>query len=123
MDAFDVPITGRSHFLLSKCSLSFINIMIIQTSARSSARIVELTSDNDISYFLFITGSDIIKALENGVSQFPKLEGRFPQVAGMTFGFDASKPPGQRIEPGLVKVQGEHIIPDKVSTLKIENTR
>ena len=117
MDSFDVLFTVSIHFLLSKRSLAFNDVMIIQTRARSDP-IVDLTSDNDISYILFITGSDIIKALENGVSQFPKLEGRFPQVAGMTFGFDASKPPGQRIEPGLVKVQGEHIIPDKVSTLK-----
>ena len=25
-------------------------------------------------------GEDLLKALENGVSQYPKLEGRFPQV-------------------------------------------
>ena len=55
-----------------------------------------------------------MKALENGVSQFPKLEGRFPQVAGVEFGFDPSKPPGQRVEPLLVKVQGEYIDFDKV---------
>jgi len=31
------------------------------------------------SYVLPI-GEDLLKALENGVSQYPKLEGRFPQV-------------------------------------------
>lgn len=29
------------------------------------------------------TGETIIKALENGVSKYPKLEGRFPQVIGV----------------------------------------
>ena len=49
------------------------------------------------------------KALENGVSQYPKLEGRFPQVAGMNFQFDPSKPSGQRINPLLVKIQDEYL--------------
>ena len=42
MDAYDVLITGRRLFLLSKRSLSFYNAMIIQTSAPTGARIVEL---------------------------------------------------------------------------------
>ena len=66
---------------------------------------------------LFHAGSDVIKALENGVSQYPKLEGRFPQVAGLSFGFDASKPPGQRVESRLVKVQGEYIDLNKVMNM------
>lgn len=60
-------------------------------------------------------GRDLIKALENGVSPFPKLEGRFPQVAGLEFGFDPSKTSGHRIEPLLVKVQGLYIDLDKVT--------
>jgi 2',3'-cyclic-nucleotide 2'-phosphodiesterase (5'-nucleotidase family) len=43
-----------------------------------------------------ITGKDLWAALENGVSQYPG-SGRFPQVAGIRFTFDASKPAGQRI--------------------------
>ena len=42
-------------------------------------------------------GEDLLKALENGVCMYPKLEGRFPQVAGMSFAFDPSKPPGSRV--------------------------
>ncbi|XP_060566797.1 snake venom 5'-nucleotidase-like, partial [Ruditapes philippinarum] len=56
-----------------------------------------------------ISGKDVVKALENSVSQYPKLEGRFPQVAGIKFVFDPSKPPGKRIEAGLVKVQDQFI--------------
>ena len=41
---FDLFFTGRSHFLLSERSLSFNNAMITLTSARWSARIVELAS-------------------------------------------------------------------------------
>ena len=42
--AFDLFVTGLSHFLLSERSLSFNNVMITLTSARSSARTVELAS-------------------------------------------------------------------------------
>ena len=63
---------------------------------------------------LVYIGSDVIKALENGVSKYPVLEGRFPQVAGLTFGFDPSKPPGQRVDPELVQVQECYIDLNKV---------
>ena len=41
---FDLFVTGRRHFLLSERSLSFNNVMITLTSARPSARTVELAS-------------------------------------------------------------------------------
>ena len=41
---FDLFVTGRRQFLLSERSLSFNNVMITVTSARSSARTVELAS-------------------------------------------------------------------------------
>ena len=44
MGGFDLFVTGRSHFLLSKRSLEFNNAMITLTSALWSARIVELAS-------------------------------------------------------------------------------
>ena len=48
---FDLFVTGRSVFLLSERSLSFNNVMITLTSARPSARTVELASEyNKISY-------------------------------------------------------------------------
>ena len=42
---FDLFVTGRRHFLLSERSLSFNNVIITLTSARSSARTVELASE------------------------------------------------------------------------------
>ena len=35
----------------------------------------------------FVLGDQILEALENGVSQWPKLEGRFPQVSKIYFKF------------------------------------
>ena len=48
------------------------------------------------------------------MSQYPKLEGRFPQVAGIRFAFDPSKPPGERVEPSLVTVQDLKLELEKV---------
>jgi 5'-nucleotidase len=58
---------------------------------------------------LFRIGATLHQALENGVSQYPKLEGRFLQVAGIRFAFDPSKPAGQRIDPRLIMVQEEYL--------------
>lgn len=46
---------------------------------------------------LKLKGSDILAALENGVSKVEEEQGRFPQVAGMKFTWDRRKPAGSRI--------------------------
>lgn len=47
---------------------------------------------------LKVTGKQIFDALENGVSNYPALEGRFPQVSNIWFEADYSKPPQNRIK-------------------------
>lgn len=44
-----------------------------------------------------LKGQDVWDALENGLSMYPKQEGRFPQVAGMMVKWDSRKPPGNRL--------------------------
>ena len=44
-----------------------------------------------------VTGATLLEALENGVSQIEEGAGRFPQVAGMIYTFDALAPVGSRI--------------------------
>jgi 5'-nucleotidase len=63
----------------------------------------------DAMIVLSATGEQIWKALENGVCQWPKLEGRFPQVSGVRFAFDPSKPAKQRIDPKYIKVGDEYL--------------
>jgi 5'-nucleotidase len=58
---------------------------------------------------LDVNGEMIHQALENGVSMWPKLEGRFPQVSGITFAFDPAKPPGKRVDPAYVKIGDEYL--------------
>ena len=70
-----------------------------------------LPFQNTLSTFQ-VTGQTMIEALENGVSQIEEVKGRFPQVAGMSFTLDASKPVGERISD--VMVGGAPIDPDKL---------
>ena len=51
-----------------------------------------------------LSGRLVLAVLENGLFAYPKLEGRFLQVSGVRFKFDAEKPPGSRIVPGSVLV-------------------
>ena len=44
-----------------------------------------------------VTGENLWKALENGVSDWPG-NGRFPQISGFKFSFDTSKPVGSRVQ-------------------------
>lgn len=68
-----------------------------------------------------VTGEILYKALENGVSSYPKLEGRFPQVAGVSFCFNPNRPSGQRIEPRLVRVGDEWLSFTEKYTLCIKS--
>ncbi|KXL48326.1 hypothetical protein M433DRAFT_156197 [Acidomyces richmondensis BFW] len=62
-----------------------------------------------------LRGRAIAEALENGVSKYPALEGRFPQVSGITFAFDPARPPGGRCFD--ICIQGQPIDPDHEYTL------
>jgi len=62
---------------------------------------------------LQLTGSQVLAVLENSVSQYPRLEGRFAQVSGVTFTFDAAKASGTRVVQTSVMVKGEPLLTDK----------
>ena len=59
---------------------------------------------------VLLTGLQLIEVLEAGVSQYPALEGRFPQVSNIEFTFDPTKPAGSRVIHNTVKVAGLPII-------------
>lgn len=44
-----------------------------------------------------LPGAQVLAALENGVSQVEKGSGRFAQVSGLTFAYDAAAEPGKRV--------------------------
>ena len=69
-----------------------------------------------ISFCVAPVGAKIHDALETGVSKYPEHEGRFPQVAGLRFTLDPSKPAGDRVNSELVTVDGEKLDLNKVSS-------
>ena len=58
-----------------------------------------------------VTGENLWKALENGVGGNYPGDGRFPQISGFKFSFDASKPIGSRIVE-VTKLDGTAIAKD-----------
>ncbi|KAI5296078.1 hypothetical protein KEM52_005773 [Ascosphaera acerosa] len=62
-----------------------------------------------------VTGKAIRGALENGVSNLPALEGRFPQVSNITFSYDLRLPTGHRVVDA--KIGGQDIEDDRVYRL------
>jgi 5'-nucleotidase / UDP-sugar diphosphatase len=51
----------------------------------------------NVTVLIELSGADLLAALENGVSDVEGTAGRFPQVSGMTYRYDAGKPALSRI--------------------------
>lgn len=58
--------------------------------------LAELPFGNRIS-ILLISGQGVRDAIENGLSRLPEASGRFPQVSGLSFEADMSRPVGRRV--------------------------
>ena len=63
-----------------------------------------------------LSGANIVASLENGVSQIEEIAGRFPQVAGMKYTFDTSKPVGERVSDVMVQNGDEWVAIDPDAT-------
>ncbi|POS72322.1 flagellar associated protein [Diaporthe helianthi] len=62
-----------------------------------------------------VTGQAIREALENAVSLYPALEGRFPQVSNIRFTFDPKRTVGERVTS--LDIAGDGYLPDKTYVL------
>lgn len=69
----------------------------------------------DGTVVLRVTGNAIREALENGVSNLPALDGRFPQVSNIRFSYSLKRPSGQRIVDATIG--GEPIDSERIYTL------
>lgn len=74
----------------------------------------EIAFDN-VNILLEVSGYDLLKALENGVSNWEYLAGRFPQVSGMKIFFNENNKPGERIIE--VYINGHLLKTDKLYKL------
>jgi 5'-nucleotidase/UDP-sugar diphosphatase len=66
-----------------------------------------------------LPGSQVLLALENGVSQVEKGAGRFPQVSGLTMTVDVSAPAGSRVSE--VMVGGAPLEMDKIYKVAVND--
>ncbi len=66
-----------------------------------------------------LKGSDVKAALENGLSQIDDGAGRFPQVSGIKYTFDRSKPAGSRLGTVEVKEGGKFVAIDPEKTYNV----
>lgn len=66
---------------------------------------------------LEVTGEQLLHCLENGVSKLPALEGRFLQVSNISFSYDSTKPPFERVDKATAYV-GDDLI-DGQRTYKV----
>ncbi|CRL06860.1 CLUMA_CG019615, isoform A [Clunio marinus] len=82
--------------------------------------LVSIIPMQDPIIIIEVSGKTLYEAIENGVSAYPKLEGRFPQVAGITFTFNPEKPPGSRVEPRLVRIGDEWLDFSETYTLSVK---
>jgi len=86
---------------------------------RTGAGPLDVTLGDALTVFPFgnqiattvVTGENLWKALENGVGGNYPGDGRFPQISGFKFSFDASKPVGSRIVE-VTKLDGTAIAKD-----------
>ena len=53
-----------------------------------------------------VSGSLIIKALENCVSMYPNLAGRYSALSGLAFEWDSNKQPFERVNKESVMING-----------------
>ncbi|MGN7468417.1 bifunctional metallophosphatase/5'-nucleotidase [Brevibacillus sp. SAFN-007a] len=56
-----------------------------------------LPFENNTLSIVEVTGEELKQALENGVSQVETGAGRFPQISGMSFTYNPTKPVGERV--------------------------
>jgi len=74
-----------------------------------------LPFQNTLSTFQ-VSGQVVLDALENGVSQIEEGAGRFAQVAGLKYSFDASAEPGKRVSDVEVSEGGAWVPLDVAKT-------
>lgn len=73
----------------------------------TKGKIAEVFPFGNTIHLKKITGSDLVKVLENSVSGYPATQGAFLQVSGLTFSFEESKEAGNRVTD--VKVNGNNL--------------
>jgi 5'-nucleotidase len=70
---------------------------VIQKGMLRNGFIGQVLPGTDTVQNLRVTGKVMHQILENGLSMYPKYDGRWPVVSGMKFKFDPEQPVGSRV--------------------------
>lgn len=103
----DVALAATGADVVMINSGTFRSDQIHEAGPFTMKDLVSIIPMQDPLIVIEVSGKTLYDALENGVSSYPKLEGRFPQVAGISFAFNPDRPPGTRVEPKLVRIGDE----------------
>lgn len=71
-------------------------------SALTRADVLREMPFNNTVVLLELSGADLLAALEHGVSKAPDLSGRFPQVSGLSFTYEAKASVGRRVREATI---------------------
>ncbi|KAJ2328465.1 hypothetical protein GGI00_004184, partial [Coemansia sp. RSA 2681] len=89
--------------------------------------IMEIFPFEDPVVVVKLTGDQIRRALENGVSKWPAQEGRFPQVSGIRFEFDPDREPGDRVTSIVItaaaKATAKHAQAESSDSVSAQSSR
>jgi 2',3'-cyclic-nucleotide 2'-phosphodiesterase (5'-nucleotidase family) len=85
----------------------------------SLGQILEVEPFNSDVVTVDISGSQLLEALENGVSQVESGAGRFPQVSGMRFSWDPKAPITYRVTTVEIKTSSGFVPLDKNATYRL----
>ena len=94
-DIFRTEYDNTDVALLPSGSLR--NNCVTQPGYLSLKNIQQIIPMDEALYRVKVPGDVLLQALENSVSQYPKLSGRFAQVSGLSFEWDSRKDPGKRV--------------------------
>lgn len=106
-----------ANTLMEEQTYMYIYMCSSVSSLSSAQDLMAILPMVDPLWKMEVTGEQILLALENGVSQYPNLEGRFPQVSGISFTFDPSQPSGSRVSENSVLIGGEKLQRTRTYTL------
>ena len=67
----------------------------------SRGQVLAVLPFGNVVFTVNINGAELKTMLENGVSQMPAANGRFPQVSGLCFTYDIAKPAGSRVQSAV----------------------
>lgn len=96
-----------------KTDVAFINSgtlradSIIEAGALKVRDLLGILPMLDELCILEMTGEKLMQVLQNGVSQYPRLEGRFLQVSGVSFDFNPTAAGCERLVDESIKVGGQ----------------